>query len=185
MGEPEVIDVTLDKEVNTIANDMEKVSWKKSTCLSPPPGFHPPVIENAVRDIPSFILSVHYLIIPKKNDDFNDDEEKMKVEYIRRLDNMLLQKQFFLEPAEVIGHNKFQRLNSGLPNDQEKIEWDMHWLNPSFHCVFFYWRQKEIQELMHQMEFEYCFFQQIFQEDQQFKASYNRLTAFISNTFFE
>ena len=94
------------------------------------------------------------MIIPKRDDDFNDDEEKMKCEFIRRLDNMLLQKQFFLEPAEVIPHNKFQRLNSGLPNDQEKSEWDMHWLNPSFHCVFFYWRQKEIQELMRKYHYD-------------------------------
>ena len=117
-------------------------------CLNPPPGFTPPNIEHAVRDIPCFILCSHYLILPRKEDDYADDEEKMKVEYIKRLDRILEKKKFYLEPAEVIKHNTFQRLESGLPNEQEKIEWKMHWLEPSFHCVFFYWRRREVEELL-------------------------------------
>ena len=84
----------------------------------------------------------------RKEDDYADDEEKMKVEYIKRLDRILEKKKFYLEPAEVIKHNTFQRLESGLPNDEEKIKWKMHWLEPSFHCVFFYWRRREVEELL-------------------------------------
>ena len=117
-------------------------------CLNPPVGFTPPKIENALRDIPCFILCTHYLILPRKEDDYAQNEEKMKVEYIQRLDRILEKKKFYLEPAEVIKHNTFQRLESGLPNEQEKQEWKMHWLEPSFHCVFFYWRRREIEELL-------------------------------------
>ena len=72
------------------------------SCLTPPPGFKPPVIENAVRDIPCFILCTHYLVITSKDDDF-DNEEKMKVEMIRRMNRFLENKKFYLEPAEVSG----------------------------------------------------------------------------------
>ena len=72
------------------------------SCLTPPPGFTPPVIENAVRDIPCFILCTHYLVITSKDDDF-DNEEKMKVEMIRRMNRFLENKKFYLEPAEVSG----------------------------------------------------------------------------------
>ena len=63
-------------------------------CLNPPPGFTPPNIEHAVRDIPCFILCSHYLILPRKEDDYADDEEKMKVEFIKRLDRILEKKKF-------------------------------------------------------------------------------------------
>ena len=140
------------------------------------------MIEHAVRDIPCFILCSHYTVLFGKDEDFDDNEEKMKVEMIRRLNRMLEKKKFYLEPAagrdpltqefrlgpdrlahqnkdqvkhdgpwipfKVIEHNPFQRLESGLPNEQEKVEWKMHWLEPSFHCVFFYWRHGEVHQLL-------------------------------------
>jgi hypothetical protein len=143
----------LDENVNNvevISKGIDDVILENNDdfCLNPPPGFTPPVIENAVRDIPCFLLCTHYLILSRKEDDFVDNEEKMKFDYIQRLDRILENKKFYLEPAEVIKHNTFQRLESGLPNEQEKQEWKMHWLEPSFHCVFFYWRRREVEELL-------------------------------------